>query len=100
MCCVSPPDKGIVYALNVAILSSRSEDRRPVTMPSEAQVTKSAIDRLKSAIQAKRKADKALVSSSASPFVGEAINGISRLRVWSSVFLSESTRTVYRTLRR
>ncbi|KAI5451958.1 hypothetical protein NCC49_001258 [Naganishia albida] len=29
-------------------------------MPSEAQVTKSAIDRLKSAIQAKRKADKAL----------------------------------------
>lgn len=31
-------------------------------MPSEAQVTKSAIDRLKSAIQAKRKADKALVS--------------------------------------
>jgi hypothetical protein len=32
-------------------------------MPSEAQVTKSAIDRLKSAIQAKRKADKALVSA-------------------------------------
>ncbi|GHJ85296.1 hypothetical protein NliqN6_1698 [Naganishia liquefaciens] len=29
-------------------------------MPTEAQVTKSAVDRLKSAIQAKRKADKAL----------------------------------------
>lgn len=53
-------------------------------MPSEAQVTKSAIDRLKSAIQAKRKADKALVSA----LLDAALSRVERKVGWALTTLS------------
>lgn len=69
-------------------------------MPSEAQVTKSAIDRLKSAIQAKRKADKALVSLVDPSPLERTIRASMKPEGISLAHLLESTRTIDSTLRR